>query len=307
MVFGSRGVEGRPGPVGQDRHVPEGRASAAGRASRTDASRSCSRVSSWAAMRSRDSGEDARARAPAPTRPRARLDRLQQRLQRQAGVRVDAERRVVGLQLAEVRLDLDRPGRAGRTCGSSRTVRRGPSRPPAGRPRPPGSPSCAGPPARTGGTAGASQGNAPLPPKVVTTGAFSRSASCQQLAGRVGAYDPAARDDRRAGGVRQQVGGHARSVRGAGAARRGWRRRPSPPGSIVSASSTSCGISTHTGPCGAVSADSQAAAIADGIWDCGADRVDGLHHVPERGLLVRAVRADSRGGRRRVPRSGSGC
>ena len=39
-------------------------------------------------------------------------------------------------------------------------------------------------------------------------------------------------------------------------------------GSDVSASSTSCGISTHTGPCGAVSADSQASAIADGICDC---------------------------------------
>ncbi|NYE40953.1 hypothetical protein HEB29_001964 [Streptomyces fulvorobeus] len=38
-------------------------------------------------------------------------------------------------------------------------------------------------------------------------------------------------------------------------------------GSTVSARSTSCGISTQTGPCGAVSADSQAAAIADGIWE----------------------------------------
>ncbi|CAO0825922.1 hypothetical protein SMICM17S_05948 [Streptomyces microflavus] len=41
-------------------------------------------------------------------------------------------------------------------------------------------------------------------------------------------------------------------------------------GRVVSASSTSCGISTQTGPCGAVSADSQAAAIADGI--CEAER-----------------------------------
>ena len=57
-------------------------------------------------------------------------------------------------------------------------------------------------------------------------------------------------------------------------------------GRVVSASSTSCGISTHTGPCGAVSADFQAAAIADGIWDWRTDRVDGLHHAPERGGLV---------------------
>ncbi|CAM5274047.1 hypothetical protein SALBM217S_03125 [Streptomyces griseoloalbus] len=38
-------------------------------------------------------------------------------------------------------------------------------------------------------------------------------------------------------------------------------------GRTVSASSTSCGISTHTGPCGTVSADFHAAAIADGIWE----------------------------------------
>ncbi len=38
-------------------------------------------------------------------------------------------------------------------------------------------------------------------------------------------------------------------------------------GRTVSASSTSCGISTQTGPCGADRADSQAAAIADGICD----------------------------------------
>ncbi len=47
--------------------------------------------------------------------------------------------------------------------------------------------------------------------------------------------------------------------------------KASPPvttGSEVSASSTSCGISTHTGPCGAVSAAFQAAATADGICDC---------------------------------------
>lgn len=46
--------------------------------------------------------------------------------------------------------------------------------------------------------------------------------------------------------------------------------KASPPvttGIRVSASSTSCGISTHTGPCGAVSADFQAASIAEGIWD----------------------------------------
>lgn len=47
--------------------------------------------------------------------------------------------------------------------------------------------------------------------------------------------------------------------------------KASPPvttGTDVSASSTSCGISTQTGPCGAVSADCQAAATAEGIWDC---------------------------------------
>lgn len=38
-------------------------------------------------------------------------------------------------------------------------------------------------------------------------------------------------------------------------------------GSVVPASRTSCGISTQTGPWGAVSADSQAAATAEGIWE----------------------------------------
>ncbi len=38
-------------------------------------------------------------------------------------------------------------------------------------------------------------------------------------------------------------------------------------GRVVAAVSTSCGISIQTGPCGAVSADSQAAAIADGICE----------------------------------------
>ncbi len=44
----------------------------------------------------------------------------------------------------------------------------------------------------------------------------------------------------------------------------------SPPvttGTAVSARRTSCGISTHTGPCGTVSADVHASAMADGIWD----------------------------------------
>lgn len=87
-----------------------------------------------------------------------------------------------------------------------------------------------------------------------------------QLAGRVRPYDSPARDDRRPGRVRQQVGRHRREF-GARGQLLGKASPPVTTGISVGDSSTSCGISTHTGPCGAVSADFQAASIAEGIWD----------------------------------------
>lgn len=110
-------------------------------------------------------------------------------------------------------------------------------------------------------------GKAPLPPNVVTTGASSFSASALSLPAASARTTPppamiagrSARDSTWA----------ARAVSsGRGTSSSGVASRAVTPGSAVGASSTSCGISTQTGPCGAVSADFQAAAIADGIWDC---------------------------------------
>ncbi len=113
---------------------------------------------------------------------------------------------------------------------------------------------------------GCSQGKAPLPPKVVTTGALIFSASARSLPAASDRTTPppamiagrSASDSRRAA---------ARVSSGRGYSSRGVASSALTTGRTVSASSTSCGISTQTGPCGAVSADSQAAAIADGICE----------------------------------------
>lgn len=109
-------------------------------------------------------------------------------------------------------------------------------------------------------------GNAPLPPGVVTTGACKASASCFSL--------PEASD--RTTPPPAMIAGRAafdsRSAATAVSSGRGGSSsgKASPPvttGIRVCARSTSCGISTHTGPCGTLSADFQAASIADGICD----------------------------------------
>lgn len=106
----------------------------------------------------------------------------------------------------------------------------------------------------------------PLPPGVVTTGARSLSASCRSF------FDASARTTPPPAMI---AGRAARDSKSAATAVSSGRGRTSSgvastavtTGRRVSASSTSWGISTHTGPCGAVSADFQASAIADGICD----------------------------------------
>ncbi len=113
---------------------------------------------------------------------------------------------------------------------------------------------------------GCVQGKAPLPPGVVTTGAWIRSASCLSLpeASERTTPPPATIAGRSACASRCA----ARAVSsGRGGSSSGVASIAVTTGRTVSASRTSCGISTHTGPCGTVSADFQAAVIADGIWD----------------------------------------
>lgn len=109
-------------------------------------------------------------------------------------------------------------------------------------------------------------GNAPLPPGVVTTGARNTSAS------RFSFPDAS---DRTTPPPAMIAGRSAWDSRwaatavssGRGASSSGKASPPVTTGIEVCASSTSCGISTHTGPCGTVSADFQAASMADGICD----------------------------------------
>lgn len=113
---------------------------------------------------------------------------------------------------------------------------------------------------------GCSQGNAPLPPKVVTTGAFSFSASASSLPdASERTTPPPAMIAGRAAPDSKWAATAVSSGRGTTSC--GVASIAVTTGSVVGASRTSWGISTHTGPWGAVSADSQAAAIAEGIWD----------------------------------------
>ncbi len=109
-------------------------------------------------------------------------------------------------------------------------------------------------------------GNAPLPPKVVTTGALSFSASRRSLP------DASARTTPPPAMIAGRAARESRSAATAVSSGRGTRSSgvasiAVTTGSVVSASRTSCGISTHTGPCGAVRADFQAAARAEGICE----------------------------------------
>lgn len=105
-----------------------------------------------------------------------------------------------------------------------------------------------------------------MPPNVVTTGAsiFSARASSLPDASERTTPPPAMIAGRSAFASRWAAtavsSGRAWSGRGVASI-------AVTAGRVVSARSTSCGISIQTGPCGAVSADSQAAAIADGICD----------------------------------------
>lgn len=80
-----------------------------GRALRTAARTSCSRVSSWAATRARTLSRTSRTRSGAVGSVRGSSTVSSSASEGEAGVGVDAEGRVVGLQLAEVGLDLDHP------------------------------------------------------------------------------------------------------------------------------------------------------------------------------------------------------
>ncbi len=110
---GPAGVEGRPGPVGKDRHVPEGgRPGGQGRAHRRQ------HLLLQVEPLCRDPGADPVEELPDPAGglvavPRGdRFQGLQQGLQREPRVRVDAEGRVVGLELPGVGVDLhDRAAR----------------------------------------------------------------------------------------------------------------------------------------------------------------------------------------------------
>ena len=113
---------------------------------------------------------------------------------------------------------------------------------------------------------GCVHGKAPFPPYVVTTGADSRSASCRSLPeASARTTPPPAMIAGRAADDSRWAASAVSSGRGGSSS--GKASPPVTTGTGVSASSTSCGISTHTGPCGADSADFQAASIADGIWD----------------------------------------
>ena len=223
-MFGRRGVEGGPGPVGEDRHVPEADGEVSGSASRTEASTCCSSVEVLRRDALADPLQQFRGRAPARRGVLAGARTASSRSARAcAGVGVDAERGVVGLQLPGVGLDLDDPAARG-----ERVVVRGEFAEPRADDQ------------QHVGVLQEVRGVPVLQPgperervlpgegALAAEGGDDRGVDLlgerEQLAGGVGAYDSAARDDRRTLGVRQQVRRPRRSARVAGTARAGWRR-----------------------------------------------------------------------------------
>lgn len=318
---GAAGVEGGPRPVGQDRHVPERRGVV-----RQGPAHGRQYVLFQGEFLGgdafTDAGEDG-AYAVRRRRVGAFPDRLQERGECQPGVRVDAQCRVVGLQLAEVGLDLDHPA-----ARLERVVVRGQFAEPRAdhqedvrvlqevRRVTVLQPGLERQRVLPGEGALAAEGR--------DHGGVQLLGQRPQLSGRVRPYDPAAGDDRGAGGVRQQVGRHRRQFGARDHVLRCRVERRHHRQARLGEQDVLRDLHPHRA---VRNRQRRLPGRRDRRRDLRlrTDRVDGLHHTPERRLLVRefvqiavaaaaqsggrdlaADREDGRRGRRRLLERGQG-